>query len=349
MSMFHVGITPDFQVDARGRYEAALESKLAGAPSLAYGPMPPQPGRLATPEALNQFDAIFSLALRITRDSLQGVDRLALVARWGVGYDMIDVDALTDAGVALAITPNAVRRPVAEAILTFILALSKDLRAQDEIVRAGQWRGSLRRLGMGIQGKVLGSVGCGNIARELFRISQSLGFSRFLAYDPYADAASARALGVELLPLDDVLRQSDYVTVNTLLNSSTRGLVGEPQLRLMKPTAFLINTARGPIVDQKALTRALAEKWIAGAGLDVFEQEPIDPADPLLKLDNVILSPHGLAWTEEIVRDNGLEACDNILAVARGELPGGLVNRDVVHHPAFQRKLARYAEMRAHA
>jgi phosphoglycerate dehydrogenase-like enzyme len=349
MSVFRVGITPDFYVDVKGHFEAALASSLAGVKGLEYGPMPPQPGKLATAGALNQFDAIFALALKFTRESLEGVDRLAVVARWGVGYDMIDVDALTRAGIALAITPNAVRRPVAEAILTLILALSKNLPAQDRTVRSGGWRGDLSRLGMGLQGKVLGSVGFGNIARELFRISQSLGFARFIAHDPYVDPPAARALGVELLPLDELLRVSDYVTVNTFLNRSTRGLVGEQQLRLMKPTAFLVNTARGAIVDQKALARALQEQWIAGAGLDVFEKEPVEPDEPLLRLDNVILTPHALAWTEEIVRDNGLEACQNILSVARGELPAGLVNREVIQNPAFQRKLERYREMRATA
>ena len=304
--------------------------------------MPPQPGKLATPEVLSQFDAIFSLGLRITRKSLEGVDRLALVARWGVGYDMIDVPALTEAGVALAITPEAVKRPVAEAILTLIFALSKDLREQDRLVRAGQWRGSLRRLGVTLQGKVLGSLGCGNIAREMFRLAQSLGFSRFIAHDPYVEQETAEALGIELVSLEEVLRASDYVTVNTLLNESTRGMIGEVELRMMKPSAFFINTARGPIVDQRALTRALAEKWIAGAGIDVFEKEPVDRDDPLLGLDNVILAPHGLAWTEEIARDNGLEACDNILSVAGGQIPAGIVNREVLDHPAFKAKLERY-------
>ena len=344
MSLFRIGITPDFYVDAKGRFEAALETKLGGSDFVAYEPMPPQPGKLANAEALNQFDAIFSLGLKITQESLKGVDRLALVARWGVGYDMIDVPALTEAGVALAITPEAVKRPVAEAILTLIFALSKDLREQDRLVRGGQWRGSLRRLGVTLQGRVLGSVGCGNIAREMFRLAQSLGFERFIAYDPYVKPELVKTLGVELVSLEETLRSSDYVAVNTLLNESTRGLIGEPQLRLMKPSAFLINTARGPIVDQRALTRALEEKWIAGAGIDVFEREPIDPDDPLLALDNVILSPHGLAWTEEIARDNGLEACDNILAVANGQAPAGIVNREVLEHPAFQAKLERYKQ-----
>jgi len=342
MSFFRVGISPDFYVDARGRFEAALEAKLGRAPRVSYEPMPPQPGKLATPEVLNQFDAIFSLGLKISRTSLEGVDRLALVARWGVGYDMIDVPALTDAGVALAITPEAVKRPVAEAILTLIFALSKDLQEQDRLVRAGQWRGSMRRLGVTLEGKVLGSLGCGNIAREMFRLSQSLGFARFIAHDPYTEYKTAQALGIEMVSLEELLRLSDYVTVNTLLNDSTRGLIGESELRMMKSSAFLINTARGPIVDQAALTQALAEKWIAGAGIDVFEKEPIDRDDPLLGLDNVILSPHGLAWTEEIVRDNGLEACDNILAVAEGQIPVGIVNREVLDHPAFRAKLEGY-------
>jgi len=209
MSIFRVGITPDFYREAKGRFEAAVECKLAPAPGLRYDPMPAQPGNVATPEALNEFDALFALATKVTRESVANVERLAVIARWGVGYDMIDVPALTDAGIALAITPNAVKKPVAEAILTFIFALAKDLREQDRTVREGRWRGNLRRPGYGIQGKVLGSVGCGNIARELFRTAQSLGFSRFLACDPYADAAAAKALGVELVGME-----RDTVPVN---------------------------------------------------------------------------------------------------------------------------------------
>jgi phosphoglycerate dehydrogenase-like enzyme len=233
---------------------------------------------------------------------------------------------------------------VAEEILTLVFELSKDLLAQDQIVRSGRWRGAMRRLGTTVEGKVLGSVGCGNIARELFRLARPLGFSRLIACDPYVDGQAARDLGVELVSLEDVFRLSDYVTVNTFLNASTRGLVGDAQLRLMKPTAFLINTARGPIVDQKALTAALEERRIAGAGLDVFEQEPIAADDPLLGLDNVILAPHGLAWTEELARDNGLEACDHILALASGKVPQGLVNREVLDSQSFQKKLARFQQ-----
>jgi phosphoglycerate dehydrogenase-like enzyme len=344
--MFKVGITHDFYVEAKGRFEAALERKLAPVSGIVFEPMPPQ--SVATPEVIDRYDAIFALALKFPKESLQGLQRLALIARWGVGYDMIDVDALTEADAALAITPNAVRRPVAEAILTLIFALSKNLFAQDRTVRRGAWRGDLPSLGFTLDGKVLGSIGCGNIGSEMFRLAGSLGFGRFIAHDPYADPASARALGVELTSLEEVLRESDFLTVNTLLNASTRHMLGEAQFRTMKPSAYFINTARGPIADQQALTRALRENWIAGAGLDVFEHEPLAKDDPLLTLDNVILAPHGLAWTVEIARDNGLEACDNILSVMRGVAPASVVNRGVLTRPGFQAKLERFRAATAH-
>jgi len=340
LAPFQVGVTPDFYVDAEGRFEQALAQKLDGVSGLEYGSMPPQPGKQATAEALNQFDAIFCLSLRVDEASLRSVDRTAVIARWGVGYDTIDTEALTQADIALAITPNAVRRPVAEAILAFVFALSKNVRTQDQVTRAGGWRAQLPSMGVCIGGKTLGSVGCGNIGQELFRLAQSLGFERFLAYDPYVDPASVRDLGVELVSLDTLFAESDYVAVNTLLNEKTRGLVGQAQFDRMKPSAYFINTARGPIVDEAALIRTMQAGKIAGAGIDVFEQEPPAKDNPLFELDNVLVAPHALAWTDEIVRDNGLEACDNILAVFRGEHPPGIVNREVLNRPGFQAKLA---------
>jgi phosphoglycerate dehydrogenase-like enzyme len=339
---FRIGVTPDFYVDAKGKFETVLEEEMAAAPHVECVPMPPQPGKLATPEALNQFDAIFSLALKIPRQSLEGVERLAIVARWGVGYDMIDVDALTAHDVVLAITPNAVRRPVAEAILAFVFALLKNLPEQDRLTRRGGWRGDLTRLGRNIPGHTLGSVGCGNIARELFRLAAPLGFSRLIASDPYVRQEDVAGLGVEMVDMETLFRESDFVAVNTLLNAKTRGLIGETHFRLMKPTAFFINTARGPIVQEAALVKALKEKWIAGAGIDVFEQEPPPKDHPLFALDNAIVAPHAIAWTQELMRDNGVEACRNVLALSRGALPGGIVNREVLERSGFQRKLEKY-------
>ncbi|MGH9627428.1 MAG: NAD(P)-dependent oxidoreductase, partial [Bryobacteraceae bacterium] len=212
----------------------------------------------------------------------------------------------------------------------------------DRIVRAGKWRGDLPRLGINMPGRVLGSAGCGNIAQEMFRLARSFGFGRLIAYDPHVREEQVAALGIELVGLDTLCRESDFLTVNTLLNRETEGLIGEPQFRLMKPSAYFINTARGPIVQHAALVKALEERWIAGAGLDVFHTEPLPKDDPILQFDNVILAPHALAWTEELLRDNGIEACRNMLAVSRGEVPDGVVNRDVLSRPGFQKKLENY-------
>ncbi|MBY0374200.1 MAG: hypothetical protein K2Q23_09420 [Bryobacteraceae bacterium] len=331
-SDFRVGVSHDFYTDVKGKFETHLASKLSG---FSIAPMPSSP-------RLDDYDAIFALNTRVTPDLLPRADRLTVIARWGVGYDLIDTDALTRADVALAITPNAVRRPVAEAIYSLIFALSTNLLTQDRLVRQGHWRAQLPRLGWNIKHRVLASLGFGNIAQEMFSMARSLGFRRLLACDPYARPDVAKFLGVELVDQHELFSQADYLTVNTPLLPSTRGLVNADLLRLMKPTAFLINTARGPIVNQADLTRALQENWIAGAGLDVFETEPLPPDDPLRQLDNVILAPHGLAWTEEIARDNTLEACDNILTIAAGSVPHAVVNKEVLERPGFVAKLERY-------
>jgi phosphoglycerate dehydrogenase-like enzyme len=190
-------------------------------------------------------------------------------------------------------------------------------------------------------------VGCGNIARELFRLARPLGFSRLLASDPYVRQEDVSDLGVEMVDMETLFRQSDFVTINTLLNKHTQGLIGAQHFAWMKPTAYFINTARGPIVQHDALAAALRAGRIAGAGIDVFPVEPPPKDDPLFSMDNVIVAPHALAWTEELMRDNGVEACQNVLAIARGELPAaGIVNKEVIERPGFQKKLDRYRSRR---
>jgi len=332
---FQVGLTPDFAVDAKGKYEAFVEEKLGGVAGLAYELMPSH-------EAIGDYDAVLALKIKIDAAALEDVERTAVIARWGVGYDSIDTAAMTAADMALAITPNGVRRPVAEAILAYVFALSKNMLEQDRVTRGGGWRAQLERRSVCVGGRTLGSVGCGNIGQEMFRLAASLGFDRFVAHDPHINPEAAHDLGVELVSLEEVFELSDYVAVNTLLNESTRELIGAEHFRRMKPTAYFINTARGPIVREADLVAALQEGRIAGAGIDVFEQEPPGENHPLFGLDNVILSPHALAWTDEIARDNSYEACDNILAVFHGQTPPGLVNREVAERDGFRAKLARY-------
>jgi phosphoglycerate dehydrogenase-like enzyme len=301
----------------------------------------PQPGNVATPQALDKYDAFFVSQVAVDATSLAGIERLAVVARWGVGYDRIDVPALTKADVALAITPNAVRTPVAEAVVTLIFALAKNVFVLDRTSRAGKWRFDLPRPGRDIAGKVLGSLGAGNIGRELFRIARSLGFSRMIAHDPLVDPASVRELGVEVVSLEELCRESDFLCVLTPLNDQTRGIIGAKELATMKPSAFVINTARGGIVDEKALVDALKVNAIAGAGIDVFEREPPPKDHPYFALDNVILAPHALAWTEHSVAGNTIEACSNIVSLLIEGEPRFVVNRDVLERPGFKKKLAR--------
>ncbi|MDX2270025.1 MAG: NAD(P)-dependent oxidoreductase [Bryobacter sp.] len=344
---FRVGISHDFSTDARGRYEAAVESIFAAAPHMEVELMPLSEDNLPPPEVLNRYDAILALATRVDARNLAGVERLALVSRWGVGYDRIDTQALTEAGVALAITPNAVRRPVAEAALALVFASSLNLVRQHQTVAEGAWRGALPRLGRNVAGRTLASLGFGNIAKEMFRLARSLGFGSFLAHDPYGNAADAAELGVELVDLEDLFRSADYLCVHCLLNEETSGMVNRDRLRLMNPDAHLINTARGPIVREDHLVEALEQGWIAGAALDVFEEEPLPSDAPIRRAPNVILAPHGMAWTEELARDNSLESARNIVQLSLGKVPASIVNREVTSRQKFQEKLERYKQ--AHA
>jgi phosphoglycerate dehydrogenase-like enzyme len=262
-----------------------------------------------------------------------------VIARWGVGYDMIDVPACTEAGVLLAITPDSVRRPVSESIVTLLLAAAKGLRARDRVVRTGRWDLKGETPSYGLKGKTLGSVGLGSIGSDMFRLFKPFEFGRLLATDPYASPEKAAQLGVELVDIRTLFRESDFITINCLLNADTRGMVNAELLSLMKPTAFLINTARGAIVDENALVEVLRDRRIAGAALDVFSQEPLPADHPLTQLDNVTFSPHNMSWSDNNYRDQGQAVCDNVAAVLRGEIPPHVVNRDVVQRPSFQAKL----------
>jgi phosphoglycerate dehydrogenase-like enzyme len=276
------------------------------------------------------YDALCVLNPRVTAATVSGPDkRVQIVARMGVGYDSIDVAACTANGVILTNTPDGVRRPVATSILLLILALSHKLLAKDRITRAGRWAETTMHMGVGLTGKTVGSIGLGNIGSELFRLLAPLNLVH-IAYDPYAKREDAEKLRVRLTDKDTVLRESDFVCINTPLTPETRHMIGERELSHMKPTAYLINTARGSIVEEKALHAALAGRRIAGAALDVFEQEPIGAAHPFVGLDNVILTPHSICWTDEFFRNNAESAFRSVVAVARGETPTFVVNRDVL-------------------
>ena len=293
------------------------------------------------PGQLEGCDVLISLKPRVTRASLNGIERLCAIGRCGVGYDNVDLAACTERDIAVYITPGGVVRPVAESIVMFVLALSHNVLTKDRMVRRGQWKESTRTLGREPRERTVGTIGFGNIAREAVRLLKPFDVKRFVAFDPYAKPAQAAEMGVELLSLEETIRASDYLLVNCPLTPETRHLIGERELNWMKPDAVLINTARGPIVEEAALIRALQDKKIAGAALDVFETEPLDVESPLAALDNVILTSHSAAWTEELFRDMGRIDCEGALAIRRGEVPAHVVNREVLERPGFRRKLER--------
>jgi D-3-phosphoglycerate dehydrogenase len=287
---FRVGITHDFlKPDGSLGFGDIGLDLLAENSNIQYEFLPDNGIELPASVA-NQFDSLLVLAPRVTAATLAGGQRLTLVARFGVGYDNVNVPACTQSDVLLTITPSGVRRPVAVSALALLLALAHKLPAKDRLTREGRWSEKLQHMGVGLTGRTLGLIGLGNIGREIMRIAAPLEM-RCVTFDPHVPA----------------------------------------------------DVARGPIIDQRALTAALQQRRLAGAALDVFEKEPIEADDPLLALDNVILSPHAICWTDELFRGNGQAACRSILEVASGRVPQDVVNRDVLMQEGLRRKLARFA------
>jgi phosphoglycerate dehydrogenase-like enzyme len=288
-----------------------------------------------TPDNVARYDAIMSLRPALTAASLAGgKHRLKLLARFGAGFDNVDLAAADRAGLLVANAPDGVRRPVATTILTFILALSHKLMIKDRLTRTGRWSERTRFMGEGLVGKVVGSIGFGSIAQEAFRLLAPLDMVH-LAFSPSRHPEEAAALNVREVDLDTLLRESDYVCINAPLTPSSRRMIGARELGLMKPAAYLINTGRGQIVDEPALYAALAEGRIAGAALDVFEQEPVAPDNPILALENVIVSPHSLCWTDECYRGIAESAFRSVVAVASARRPVNLVNPAALNHPRW--------------
>ena len=339
---FHVALSADF-CDEHGKpiFPDIGLSLLDGVPGLVHEFLREYRAEYS-PEQLSGCDVLISLKPRITAQSLEHASRLCAIGRCGVGYDNVDLDACTERDIAVFITPGGVVRPVAESIVLFVLALSHNLVLKDRLVRQGRWAESTHRLGREPRQRVAGTIGLGNIASEAVRLLRAFDVARFLAFDPYASAERATELGVELVSLEELLRASDYILVNCPLTPQTRGLLGKPQFALMKPEAVVINTARGPIIDEPALVDALRSGKIRGAALDVFEREPLTPDSPLTAMDNVILSSHSIAWTEELFRDMGRIDCQGALSIYRGEAPEHVVNPKVLSRPGFLRKLKEY-------
>lgn len=264
---------------------------------------------------------------KVTREVLQRSERLRVVGRAGVGVDNIDVKAATERGILVVNAPAGSSQSVAELAVGLMLSLARRIPWADRSIKGGRWeKGELR--GKELAGKTLGLVGAGRIGSLVATICQGFGMT-VLAYDPYLLEEEARTHGIRLTALDEVLRESDFLSVHAALTEETHHMLGYAEFQAMKPTAFLANLARGPIVEEAALVRALKDGLLAGAGLDVYEREP--PIDsPLLKLDNVVLTPHIGAATEEAQRRTGLLVVEQVAKAIAGQDPEFLVNPEAL-------------------
>jgi len=294
-----------------------------------------------TPGDVESFSAVAFAGVGVNAESFGSPAKSPLIiSRFGVGYDNVDLAACTGAGVALTITPDGSKKPVATAALTLMLATLFRLVVKDSQARSFDWGNRMQGLGSGVNGKTIGTIGLGNVASEFFRLISPFE-TRNLACDPWKKSEEAAAIGVELVDLESIVSQSDVIVVTAALTPETRHLIGKAQFKSMKKSAILINISRGPIVDEEALVSALTHGEIAGAGLDVFEVEPITENNPLMQMSNVIVTPHNLAWTDELALGMGKSAFGSIVSISRGEIPQYVVNRDVLETSQFKEKLAK--------
>lgn len=268
---------------------------------------------------------------RIDAELMDQAENLKVVSNYAVGYNNIDVDEATKRGIRVTNTPGVLTDTTADCAFALMMAISRRIVEADKYIRDGKWIhawGPKMFIGGDVHGKTLGIVGMGKIGSAM--VPRARGFNMdVIYYDCVRNPEKERELNLECRTLEDVLESSDFVSMHVPLTPETHHMIGEEQLRMMKPTAYLVNTSRGPVVDEEALYKALKEGWIAGAALDVHEKEPTDPDSPLLELDNIIVTPHIASASVETRTKMAVIAATNCAAVMRGMEPPNLVNPEV--------------------
>ena len=278
-------------------------------------------------DQLRDVHAIVTRLTKVTPELIDAAPSLRAISRHGVGVDSVDVTYATSRGIPVLYTPAANAESVAEHTLGMMLAVSKMILLGDRAQRNGDFQSRTRLIGFELYGKTLGIVGAGRVGSRVARMCRAALDMHVIAYDPFLSADDARLRGVELVPdLSILLQEADYVSLHAPLTPETQALIGPRELNLMKPTAILVNCARGGIVDEEALATALLEGQIAGAAVDVWQQEPPPQDHPLFALENVIVSPHMAAHTEEAMIRMATTLALDITRVFQGERPHFCVN-----------------------
>jgi phosphoglycerate dehydrogenase-like enzyme len=340
-SRFRVALTGDFFTpDGSTRYPDIGLSVFQGHDHLQWSSFREHRATLGA-DQFGDAHGVIVLTPAVKAESVAQSPDLLAIGRFGVGYDAVDVPACTRADVVVFITAGAVDRSVAEATVGWMIALTHQLRMKDQLVRTGRWDERSKFMGRELRDRTFGAIGLGGIGRATVGLLRGFGMKPPLAFDPHIDSRLAAEAGVRLVALDELLTGADFVSIHCPLNDQTRNLIGRRALALMKPDAYLINTARGGIVDEDALFDALREGRIAGAALDCFAEEPVTRPHRFGTLDNVLLAPHCVAWTEELFRDIGRSVCQGMLDLSLGKVPRGVVNPEVLDRPGFVAKWAR--------
>ena len=320
-TVYHVGVHTD---EALKPEKAELER--VGARQIVLP-------RLATEEEMiaqtQGADALIIMESDVTRRVMEASPNCKVVLRTGVGVDTIDIAAATDRGIAVVNVPDLWLREVANHALALILACNRRLLILDRSVRAGNWPRVIPPPVGSLHGETLGLVGLGQIGSRLATRAAALEL-KLIAFDPLVDQARFDELGVERVTFEELLRRSDYVSIHTPLTPETHHLLDEAAFRQMKPTAYVINTSRGPTVDQEALVKALQEGWIAGAGLDVHEKEPPEADNPLFEMENVVLTAHSGYYSDAALEAMAVRCGQEVASVLTGRMPMYLVNPKVL-------------------
>jgi len=280
-------------------------------------------------EVLRNADGVLVNLFPLGANVIARMTKCKVISRYGVGYDNVDVDAATRAGIQVTRVPDYCVEDVSDHALALLLGCVRKIAYKDRKIRSGRWNLDRDQPIYRIRGKVLGFVGFGAIARALKRKVSGLGLAKVLVYDPFLEPSSVKAEGAEQVTFDTLLRESDYISVHAPLSRETKGMLGEKEFSIMKKEVILINTSRGPIVNEDALIEALQSKRIAYAGLDVFEKEPLPEKSPLLKLDNVVLTDHSAWYSVEAMAELKTKAAQNIVEVLTGRKPTYPVNEVV--------------------
>lgn len=340
-SKFVVGLTADFYSEqGELKYTDIGLDLLESSPVMELTRIDRHAPEIGASQITNM-NGVIVLTPTVSAKTLENSGNLLAVSRFGVGYDGVDVAACTNSDVMLLITTGAVDHSVAEATVGWMLALSHHVRIKDRLVRTGEWHVRSQWMGSELRDRTLGIIGFGGIGRAVLHMIQGFGMKPPLIFDPFVAKETVASVGGRSVSLDELLSQSDFVSLHCPLNDNTRDLLSTRELALMKPTAFLINTARGGIVNEDALFKALSEKQIGGAALDCFVNEPLLTPPLFGTLDNVLLAPHSIAWTHELFREIGRTACRGLVDLAHQRRPHGIVNTEVLERSSFQEKWKR--------